>query len=305
MLHVAGLPAGVTCDDVTCSRTRQRLRLFSSADADVPVTSAPIKIVGRAEINGQMIERTAIVRGQNDGFAKGEAIPTRLATTLATPFKFTAQFSFIYAPRGGMLHKKYQLERGGFEGPLVARLADRQGRHLQGVTGPDVIVPAGATEFAYPLYLPPWMELGRTSRTNLMLTGELADAAGTLHKVCFTTKEQNEQLIALVSPASLRLGLDRATYTFVPGSELVIPVALKRDASVNSPVRLELVVPPHMQGISAEPVAAPAGAAQATLVLRFGASPGPLNMPVVIRGTAQKNGDPLVSETTVELVPSN
>jgi hypothetical protein len=71
-----------------------------------------------------------------------------------------------------VLKKRYTIDRGGFEGPLVAQLAERQGRHLQGVSGPVVAIPAGESRFEYPLTLPPWMELGRTSRTNLMLTGE-------------------------------------------------------------------------------------------------------------------------------------
>jgi hypothetical protein len=271
--------------------------------ADAPVVSSLLRITGKAEIGGRALERVALCAGQKDGFARGEPIPTRFTTTLPTPFKFSAQFSFIYAPRGGILKKKYLIDRGGFDGPLEARLADRQGRHLQGVTGPVVEIPAGVTEFEYPVYLPPWMELGRTSRTNLMLTGELRDAAGTPHKVCFTTKEQNEQLIALVSPAPLRLGLDRVSYAFAPGGEISVGVELKRDATVSSPVRLELIVPRHMRDVAAVPVVVPAGSAQATLVVRFGVAPGPLNMPLLVRATTDRGGEPLVAEASLELVP--
>ncbi|MDX1944141.1 MAG: PPC domain-containing protein [Pirellulaceae bacterium] len=302
VLHVAGLPAGVTCEDVTVPPNAPKGSLVFKCAADAAVISQPVTITGRAEVNGQMLERTALCAGQKDGFAKGEAIPTRLAITLPTPFKFTAPFSFIYTARGAVLHKKYTIERNGFEGPLVARLADRQGRHLQGVTGPEVAIPAGATEFDYPLYLPPWMELGRTSRTNLMLTGELKDAAGKLHKVCYTTKEQNEQLIALVSPAALRLGLEKSVVAIPAGGELAVAVAIKRDAAVKSFVRLALVVPPHMRGISAEPVVAPAEATEATLLLQIDDSAGPFNMPVLIRATAERAGQPLVAEIPLELL---
>jgi hypothetical protein len=135
-----------------------------------------------------------------------------------------------------------------------------------------------------------------------MLTGELLDAAGTPHKVCFTTREQNEQLIALVTASALRLSLARGSLAIEPDSEQTISVAIKRDSSVTSPVRLELVVPPHVRGISAETVEAPAGADSAVLKIRLGSSPGPLNMPVIIRATGERDGEPITAEEPLELL---
>jgi hypothetical protein len=57
-----------------------------------------------------------------------------------------------------------------------------------------------------------------------------------------------------------------------------------------------------MREIAAEPVVAAAGAEQATLAVRLGNSPGPLNMPLLIRATAERSGDPIVAETPLELV---
>ncbi|MCI0358970.1 MAG: hypothetical protein L0211_10870 [Planctomycetaceae bacterium] len=299
-LHVDGLPAGVTCEDVQLLPNASKAALTFKCAAGTPVTSANLKIVGR--IDGRGTEQLAVWAGQKDGFGHGEPVPCRLAVTLPTPFKFTAEYSFVYAPRGGVLRKPYSIDRGGFAGPLVAQLADRQGRHLQGVTGPVVTVPAGESQFEYPLSLPPWMELGRTSRSNLMLTGELADAAGTRHKVCFTTREQNEQLIAVVTAAAMRISLARKAYAIEPSSELRIPVAIRRDSSVASPVQVELVVPRHMRDIAAEPAIVPADSDQATLVVKLGPAPGPLNMPLVVRATAQRTGDSLVAEEQLELV---
>ena len=301
-IRVEGLPAGVTCDHVEVPANANKASLTFKCPAGVPVTSANLRIIGRGKAGEKTIEREAIWIGNKDGFGRGEPVPCCLATTLPTPFKFTAQYSFIYAPRGGVLRKRYTIDRGGLAGPLVAQLADRQGRHLQGVTGPVVAIPAEASEFEYPLHLPSWMELGRTSRTNLMLTGELKDAAGVGHKVCWTTRDQNEQLIALVTAAALRLSLDRPNYAVQPGQELSIPLAVKRDASVTSPVKIELTVPRHMRDIAAEPVVVAAHEQQATLVLRLGNQPGPLNMPLTIRATCERGGDPITAETPLELV---
>src|SRR6185436_18185883 len=90
-------------------------------------------------------------------------------------------------------------------------LADRQTRHLQGVSGPIVTVPPDANEFVYPISLPPWMELGRTSRVVLMATGEIDDGQGNRHKVCFTSVDQNNQMVNVVSPSPLRISLNRGT----------------------------------------------------------------------------------------------
>jgi len=303
-IHVEGLPAGVTCDDATAPPNANKATLTFKCAKDTPVVSASLRITGRAQIGGQQVEHAAVLGGQKKDLlvAQGEALPTRLATTLPTPFKFSGQFSQVFGSRGGILRKHYVIDRGGFAGPLEVRLADRQGRHLQGVTGSVVQVPAEATEFDYPLQLPPWMDLGRTSRTNLMLTGEVNDAAGTAHKVCFTTKEQNEQLIAIVTASSLRLGLSRNAVAIQPSSEVEIPVAIKRDATVTSPITLELVVPRHMQGISARAVTAPAGTDTATLKIKIGEAPGPLNMPLVIRATAERQGETIIGEEPIELI---
>ena len=81
---------------------------------------------------------------------------------MPTPFKVKGTFELRYAPRGSVQQRRFRLERGGYNGPLEVRLADRQMRHLQGVTGATIAVPAGVDEFDFSITLPPWMELGCT-----------------------------------------------------------------------------------------------------------------------------------------------
>ncbi len=298
-LHVDGLPAGVTCDDVKLAENADKGTLTFKAAENVAVVSSLVRIVGRGEIGGKPIERVAHVDAR-PGEPPLES--ARLVTALKTPFKFTALYDFRYTPRGTTMKKRFAIDRGGYEGPLVAQLADRQGRHLQGVAGPVVTIPAGAAEFEYTLSLPPWMELGRTSRTNLMLTGEVKDSAGVPHNVCFTTRDQNEQMIALVSPSILRIIAEKPSLLVQPGAEAVVPLQIKRDRTVTSTVRLELVLPVHLRDIAAEPVVVPAHASTAAVTLRFGSTPGPLNMPLMIRATAERGGEPVFAETAIEAV---
>ena len=299
-LHVEGLPAGVTAEAVKVDGGAQKGVLVLKTAANPPVMSTLLKVTGTAEASGKRLQRTARVAAASGDPPLEEL---RLVTTLKTPFKFRGSYDLRFVGRGMVLRKKYQIERGGYEGPIEVCLADKQGRHLQGVSGPVVTIPPGMSEFEYPLTLPPWMELGRTSRSNLMLTGELKDSAGAVHKVCFTTVEQNEQLIALVSPGPLRLVTDRKSFTAAPGGELVVDVQIKRDRQVASPVKLELALPKHMRDISAEPVTLPAGTDSGQIRLRFGPSPGPFNMPLLLRATAERNGEPVVGETEIEISP--
>jgi hypothetical protein len=105
----------------------------------------------------------------------------RLAIGLPTPFEISGPVDYNWAPRGTARHRRYKIVRNGFEGPLEVRLADRQARHLQGITGPVVTVPEGIDEFDYHVTLPPWMEIGRTSRTVVMAIGVLREPDGTEH----------------------------------------------------------------------------------------------------------------------------
>jgi hypothetical protein len=288
-LAVEGLPAGVTCAEIDVAANQNKGELVLKAGKDIPVQLARLKVIGTAQHNGQALRR------------EGPA-HTLLACTLATPFKFKGQYEFRYIARGGTMTKHYQIDRGGFEGPLEVSLADRQGRHLQGVTGPTISVPPAVSEFEYTVSLPPWMELGRTSRTNLVLVGEVADASGKKHKVSFSTVDQNEQLIALVSPAPLRLSLDRSALGISPNSELAVPVHIHRQPGLTANCRLELVVPPHMRDIAAAPVDVAADVGDSELKLRIGATPGPLNMPLLIRATTEHAGGPIMAETSLELL---
>jgi hypothetical protein len=68
-------------------------------------------------------------------------------------------------------------------------------------------------------------------------------------------------------------------------------------------VRVELVLPPHLRGVSADPVVIPADKKQGQLVIRFGTGPlNPLNMPLTIRATLTDRGLPVIAEAKVEIL---
>ncbi|HMC12338.1 MAG TPA: PPC domain-containing protein, partial [Pirellulaceae bacterium] len=166
-LHVDGLPGGITAEDVKVPEGAPKAAIALKPAANLPVLTALLKVTGAAEIEGKPAQRIGHVAAIPGDAAVEEL---RLVTTLKTPFRLRGTYDLRFAARGTVLKKKYFIDRGGFEGALEARLADKQGRHLQGVSGPVITIPPGVSEFEYPLTLAPWMELSRTSRTNLMLT---------------------------------------------------------------------------------------------------------------------------------------
>jgi hypothetical protein len=230
-----------------------------------------------------------------------------LAIVPPVPFKHIGQYLVVNDHTAGTaLTKHYEIDRGGFEGPLTIRLADRQGRCLQGVTGGDIIVPPGLSEFDYTVQYPSEVELGHTSRIQLMLVGDITDFDGTRHTVSYTSFENDNQMISVLSSGLLRIATDATSYSAVPNSRVVVPVSIQRDPSLaERPARLELVVPKHIAGVTARPVEVPAGKDTGSLTIEFGGQIGPFNMPVrIVARTTGNSFAPHFTETKVELVSS-
>jgi hypothetical protein len=302
-LAIEGLPAGVEAAEVVVAPNQNRGELVVKPAADARIGAARIRVIGKTNLDDKPVTLVAALqRKPSDSPWDPVLDQLLLAVAMPTPFKFQGSYEMTYIPCGAVSRKRFTIERNGYEGPLEVRLADKQNRHLQGVTGSVVTVPAGASEFVYPITLPPWMELGRTSRVVLMATGEVEDGQGSRHKVTFTSGDQNNQMVNLVSPSPLRIALDRATTSVTPGSSTKLKVQVRRDRSLQAPVRLELVTSAQLRDVTAKGTEIPADQEHGELELVFGATPGPFTMPLVIRATARRGDDPLVAEATLELV---
>ena len=172
-----------------------------------------------------------------------------------------------------MYTRRYKIERNGFTGPIEIAMADRQARHLQGAAGPTIIVPADKNEFEYNVQLPPWMETGRTCRVCVMGTGVIKQSDGTEHVVVFSSREQNDQIIAVVEPERLALIVDRTSLRVEAGQKIEIPVEIRQGEGLKGPGRLELIVPETILDIRANAVTIPADSGRGTL--RSASDPAP------------------------------
>jgi hypothetical protein len=300
-LDIAGLPKGVTFTPAALAAGQGAVEITFKADKDSAIGASRLTIRGTATSGGKPITRTAEAPMPRGLPALDIVL---LAVALPTPFKIKGEYQVRWVARGTSYERRYQIERGGYSGPIELSLTDRQARHLQGVTGPTITVPAGATEFTYPVRLPPWMEMGRTSRVCVMGVGVVKDQGGREHEVSFSSTAQNEQLVAVVEPGPLGVEVERSSVAAAPGQAVVLPVKVARGKALKGPVRVELIVPAHVRGVSAAAVEVLAGQDRAALTIRFAFGRlGPFNMPLTIRATLTDNGRPVVAEARVEVLP--
>lgn len=311
-LDVRGLPANVSVTPNVIQPNQASIDLTFKAEETAKIDVSRLTIVGKAKTPSPLTPLPQQERGDpNERLAKlqvGRGMPEQtsvlLAVTLSTPFVLKGEYDMGFAPRGGMHRRKYKIERNGYEGPLEISLADRQARHLQGVEGPMIVVPAGINEFTYSAYLPPWMETGRTCRVCVQGVGVIKDLDGSEHRVSFSSVNQNEQLVAVVGPGKLALEAERTSYTAVPGKQFTVAVKIKRGQGVEGPVELELVAAPQQRGLSAAKVTLAAKDERGQLVITCADKlTGPFNMPVLVRATLRRNGEPIVAEVKLDVQP--
>jgi hypothetical protein len=298
-LEVQGLPAGVTVAGTTIAAGQNTVDLVFQADDAAKIGPAHLTVKGVAKLADRELVRVAslpVPRGQP------RLEDVLLAVALPTPFVIKGEYDMGFAARGSIHKRKYKIIRNGYDGPIEVSLADRQARHLQGVTGPTIVVPAGTDEFTYAAQLPPWMETGRTCRVCVMGVGVIKDESSGLHRVSFSSVNQNEQLVAVVGPGKLAMELTKTSFTAKPGQTMSVAARVKRGLGVKGPVLLELIVPAHIGGFIADAATIAPEHDQGELTIRCAANAvGVLNMPLIVRATLVHNGEPLTAEVKVDV----
>ena len=303
VLSLQGLPWGVTSQDVTIPAKKNDATLVLKAADVARIRALRVQVIGTAKIDEDLeVVEIAKTLASDDDMKLDHLM---LAVAMPTPFKVIGEFETKYAARGSTYHRHFTIDRGGFEGPIEIRMADRQVRHLQGVTGGSLMVPAGQSEFDYPVYLAPWMEVGRTSRTCVTAIGFLEDEYGTRHEVSSTSHGQNDQVILLVDPGQLDVKVQPQSVVWNAGQTQDLEIKLGRGQGLSQAARIEVIVPPHMKGVQAEPLVIPAGENRGALKIRYSSElHGPFNMPLTVRATVMVNQHPYTAEQKFEIISS-
>src|SRR5262249_29869259 len=158
-------------------------------------------------------------------------------------------------------------------------------------------------EFDYPITLPSWMETGRTCRVCVMGTATVKDADGLEHVVTYSSREQNDQIIAVVEPERLGLRIDRPTVLVEPGKTAEVKLDLRRGEGLKGEAKIDVVIPKGVVGVFAESASIAADVQTATLKLKFGDDARrPFASPLTIRAVVLDGGKPVTVERTLELV---
>jgi hypothetical protein len=302
-LTVEGLPRGVSLAKETIINPGQnQIELFLKADASAKIDTSLITIRGTGWVRPSPIDSVLIPIQAEAIFQENLDDPAvnrvRLAVALPTPFKIVGDYSLKLIPRGTTYTRHYRIDRNGFTGPIEITLADRQARHLQGVSGPKIIVPEGVSEFDYPIVLPPWMEIGRTCRVCVLGTAKVKEADGSEHVVTYSSTEQNDQIIAVIEPERLGLEVEQTTLRGIPGSEIRLPFKVSRGTGIRGPARIELIDAPS--GVQATAVDLPAETDRGEIRLRLTESfKG--SKSVLLRSSVPDGKYPVVAEVKLEV----
>jgi hypothetical protein len=299
-LVAAGLPEGVHLANNKIAKGKNKTDLTFSAEPGAKLQSTPVTIIGVAVLGENKVARVASRATARGEPPFGEVL---LAIAIPTPFYYTGDYDSFIMPRGTIFRRNYRLHRGDFTGPLHVRLADRQIRHLQGNHGPTITIPPGATEFEYGTVMAPCLEIGRTSRTLIMVYGTITDGDGSKHVVSYTSADSKHQFIGQMVAGLLSVHPREPSLAVTPGATLEVPIVIGRGPSLRDlEVRVGLEIPAHFKGVETEPVTVPAGQTSATLKILFAESSGEFNMPVKVIATTLGERDAHVAESPLEFV---
>lgn len=299
-LSVEGLPDGVTADPVKIAKNRQDAQLVIKVDESAKPQIAELKVVGKTlDIEPELKREAVYAATAGDDPVAG----LTLGVAIKTPFRIYSPFETRYASRGTTYTRHYHIDRGDYKGPIEIEPADRQVRHLQGVTGETVIVPPGESEFDYTVSLPPWMEIGRTSRFCLMGSAFVEDESGTKHRVSFSSHAQDDQVIVLVDPVRISLQLPATTYVVEPGGSVEVPIKVQRGTGLEGDVHINVSAPAHLTGWSARPIVIAASDEAGVLTLRIDEeSSSVFNAPLLINARMKDaDGKPVWTESRIRI----
>lgn len=299
-LSATSLPEGITADTATIPADKNEVELVFKAGESAPVGGSHVNIEGTAAIDEKMRTNRAVLPGL-PGATKREDV--LLAVALPTPFKLSGvEFQTGYAARGTVHRRRFVIDWGDFSGPLTLSLADRQIRHLQGVTAAPMVVAPGTKEVYFPIRMPTWLEMNRTGRTVVMAVGEVEDEDGSKHKVSFSSGHVHDQIITLTAACPMNITSEPRSLRATPGTSAEVRVRVSRGVLQKLPIRVELLLPDHFTGVNTDSITIPDDSNSGTLLIEFTEQSGVFNMPAIVRATTVIDGDPVIAESTIEFV---
>ena len=288
-VRVSGLPDGVTvADSLQIPAGQNTLNIELSVAETAAATASVVEVTGAAKVGERTVERSA-----------GRVL---LATTIKPPFEIDAEGLDDVAkwPRGTTFPAPVLISRdAGFDQTIVLEMTSRQGRHRQGITGPELVVQPGVNRILYPVFLPEWLETTRTSRMVLNGVAQVKDPRG---NVRYSVSRQKTRMGFLPTGALLKISARITEFHVTPGQTFVVPISIDRSPRLSEPLHLELRQPDDSgSNFSADRLEVAGEASQAELSITAAAdASGTAEHRLTIRATALKDGKlPVVSEAAI------
>lgn len=268
-LQIAGLPPGITAPAVIAiGKEKTSVLVPLQCSPDSAAVAGRIQVIGTAKHSGKTHVARATVPGN---LALGNLDDGKLDTVLvAATMKPRCQVTTVVADgtvkvnRGATYPAELTIQRfEGYEGAINLQMAAQQSYQVQGISGPETDVPAGANRAFYPCFMPEWLETTRTSRMNLIAVVKVPDPRGNLRHL---VTELNGRITMSIEGALLKVSVGAQDRTIRAGELILLPVRIARSAHLAEPVKLELVAPEELNGLlRMDPVVVPRDRAETTL----------------------------------------
>jgi len=299
-LGVEGLPEGADFEPKTLPAKAKSAELRFTIPPKTRLSAYPLKITGTMGEGDTAVTRAATVPEDRAALHGLPPLPVQLAVVPRVPFQFLGEYLVNNdQPAGTTLTRTYRLERGNFTGPLTVALSDKQIRCLQRLEGKPHGIPPQATSFDFTVKYPTEVQLGWTSRAQIMVYGKFRDFDGSDHILTYTSFAPDEQIISVVTSSYLSLSIPQSS-VLASGGEVSVPVKVYRHDSIRSvPVSVQLRTPLHVRGVQADPVLVRSGQDEGHLKIRLAQDAGPFNVPLeIFVQTETSGGAPFHSGST-------
>ncbi|MEQ9409535.1 MAG: hypothetical protein RIK87_17500 [Fuerstiella sp.] len=125
----------------------------------------------------------------------------------------------------------------GYQCEVRLELAARPDRVFQGISGGELIVPPGVEQIDYPLFLPEWVQIDRTSRMVLNTVTEVPDPQGRLRTL---VNRMDQRITMNVEGSLLSVDTMQQEFELAPNQPLEIPVQIFRSPKLQRDVVVSL-----------------------------------------------------------------
>lgn len=302
-----GLPEGVTLEGHQIAAGQSSAKLAFVAADESRSCDVTLRIRGKAEISGSIIERPvrATHLGHDpDGVSIESSDVDHLQLTVVHKpvFRLFCNEAYQYAHRGTVYPYLMEVERlNGFDQPIQLQVADRQIKDLDGIEIPETTISPDQSEFRLPLYLPETMHINVQAHSNVYAQGHAA----------FVDKFGQKQTMLVVStmrcmirtlPTVVKLRSLEREVAASTDTALTCSLALDRTPNFRGPMQIQLLDP--VSGISAETVMIGAEEIRADVAIQIDRSLAQQSsLPLRFRAVGVMDDDvQVVSEATVTLV---